>query len=228
MKPIDFLPPRYRERHRQRQALAWEISIVTLFAVLIGCGVLWQITEHWQANSQLTSIREQFRSAVELQSRLEQLQNKLAEESQTAELYLYLQHPWPRTQVLHAMEGCLSDGMYLHDVQVSHEAMTAAPPLSDEELLKMTPVQRDITRLRREADRRIAVVKIAGTTSDSKLVYDFAHRLGQTPLMATVKLEAAENQIAGSDQTTFRLRGVLKPGYGQPGGPETSLAENRP
>lgn len=228
MTNIDFLPPRYRERHRQRQAFAWEIAIVAFFGLLIASGVLWQFAEHWRIGSRLTALKGEFEQAEAMQATLEQLQNKLAASSEAAELYLYLHHPWPRTQVLCALEQCLPEGMSLTDVHVSYEAVSPGPALSDEELKKLTLPRRDIMRLRREADRRVAVVKIAGTTGDARLVYDFAHRLGQMPLLASVKLEAAENQAAGAtEQTIFRLRGLLKPGYGQPSGPEPSLAEVR-
>ena len=35
MKNIDFLPPRYRERHRKRQAFAWEIAVLAFFGGFI-------------------------------------------------------------------------------------------------------------------------------------------------------------------------------------------------
>ena len=229
MKNIDFLPPRYRERHRKRQAFAWEIAVLAFFGLLIAAGVLWQVSQRWRAAHQLAALKLQFQQAVELQATQEQLQSKLASTSEAAELYLYLEHPWPRTQVLRAMESCLPEGMYLTDVHIAYEAPTAPPALSEEKLQKLSPARRDIARLRRESDRRVAVVKIAGTTGDASHVYDFAHRLGQLPPLATVKLESAENQAGDLPKhTAFRLRGVLKPGYYQAGGPEPVLAEKRP
>lgn len=229
MKNIDFLPPRYRERHRERQAIAWEIVVVAFFGLLITACVLWQVQQRWRITSKLTGLKNQFQEAVLLQATQEQLQIRLAISSESAELYLYLEHPWPRTQVLHAIESCLPEGMLLTDIHFAYEAAAAVPALDEAELQKLSPAKRDIARLRRESDRRIAVVKIAGTTNDDSQVYHFAHRLGQLPPLATVKLESAENQGKDTIQHTgFRLRGVLKPGYFQPGGPEPTLAETQP
>jgi hypothetical protein len=229
MKNIDFLPPRYRERHRQRQAFAWEIAVVAFFGLLIAAGALWQLNQRWRVGNRLAALKESFQQAVELQALQEQLQAKLSTSSEAAELYLYLEHPWPRTQVLRAMESCLPEGMYLTDIHIAYEATTGPPALSEEELRKLSPARRDMARLRRESDRRVGVVKIAGTTGDASLIYQFAHRLGQLPPLATVKLETAENQPGDAlQQTGFRLRGVLKPGYFQAGGPEATLAEQRP
>jgi len=219
MKNIDFLPPRYRERHRQRQAFAWEIVVVAFFGLLIAAGVVWQLSQRWRIGNRLAALKESFQQAVEMQTMQQQLQAKLSTSSEAAELYLYLEHPWPRTQVLRAMESCLPEGMFLTDIHIEYEA----------ELQKLSPARRDMARLRRESDRRVAVVKIAGATSDASQIYQFADRLGQLPPLATVKLESAENRPSNAlQQTSFRLRGVLKPGYFQAGGPETVLAEQRP
>lgn len=229
MKNIDFLPPRYRERHRQRQAYVWEIVIVGFFGLLIAAGVLWQFNQRWRVSNRLAVLKDPFQEAVALNAQQEQLRSKLASSSEAAELYLYLEHPWPRTQVLGALENCLPPGMFLTDIHIAYEAVAAAQALDEAELQKVSPAKRDMARLRRESDRRIAVIKIAGTTHDDRQVYHFAHRLGELPPFATVKLESAENQ--GRDilqQTGFRLRGVLKPGYFQPGGPEHNVAEKRP
>jgi hypothetical protein len=227
MKNIDFLPPRYRERHRQRQAFAWEIVVVAFFGLLIAAGVAWQFQQRWRIGNRLAALQDSFQQAVEMQAMQEQLQARLATNSEAAELYLYLEHPWPRTQVLRAMESCMPAGMFLTDIHISYETAGAPAALSGEELQKLSPARRDIARLRRESDQRVAVVKIAGTTGDATQIYQFAHRLGQLPPLATVKLETAENQ-AGNEQTAFRLRGVLKPGYYQAGGPEGVLAEKQP
>jgi hypothetical protein len=174
-------------------------------------------------------LKDQFQEAVSLQATQEQLQARLANSSEAADLYLYLQHPWPRTQVLRTVESCLPPGMSLTDIQIVYEATAAGPALDEAELKKLSPARRDLARLRRESDHRIAVVKIAGATGDDSQVYHFAHRLGQLPPLATVKLESAENQDKDLlQQTGFRLRGMLKPGYFQPGGPQKTLAEVRP
>jgi hypothetical protein len=229
MKNIDFLPPHYRERRQQRWAYAWEIAVVAFFGLLIAIATCWQLNQRWRVGKQLAALAGRYQEAQATQAAQQQLQTKLAEASEAAELYLYLEHPWPRTQVLHAIESCLPDDMSLTDVHFNYEASSTAATLDEAELAKLSPAKRSLARLRREADQRVALVWIAGTTTNSADIYEFAQRLGRLPPLAAVKLETAENQAGKSQlqQTSFRLRGVLKPGYGQPGGPEKPLAEHR-
>src|SRR4029079_18030302 len=100
---IDFLPPRYRERHQQRRAFAWEIAVVVFFGLLIAAAAAWQVHQRWQVGRQMAALEGRFQEAVDLQGKQEQLQSRLSAISEVAELYLYLEHPWPRTQVLHAI-----------------------------------------------------------------------------------------------------------------------------
>ena len=222
MKNIDFLPKRYQLRQQQRRAFTWEISIVVFFALLIAPIAVWQGVQRWRVGTQLQALSAQHQQALDTQAAHQLLQVQLASASEAAELYLYLEHPWPRTQVLHAIRSCLPDDMWLTDVHITFEPLPGAAPQVDEaKLLKLSPTQRDLSRLQREADRRATLVWISGTAADASHVYDFVHRLGQTAPFAMIKLETAENQASkASQQTTFRLRGLLKPGYGQPGGPQ--------
>src|SRR4051794_32813660 len=111
MKNIDFLPPRYRERRHQRRAFAWEIGVVASFGVLIAMTALWQFNQYWRVSGQLAALEGRHQEALATQATHQQLQTRLAEASEAAELYIYLEHPWPRTQVLHAIESCLLDDM---------------------------------------------------------------------------------------------------------------------
>jgi hypothetical protein len=218
MKNIDFLPPRYLERYRQKQALAWVAAVAASFGLLIAGLAAWQGSQRWRANRELASLGAEYQAALAAKAEHEQLQTRLADASQAAELYLYLSHPWPRTQMLRAIETCLPEDTSLTSLSVAYEAQ-AAPALDEAELQKLTPAQRDLARLRREADHRVAVISISGITSDAPNVYDFASQLGRSPPLTRVTVETAENQ-SKTKQTTFRLRGYLQPGYCQPGGPE--------
>lgn len=228
MKSIDFLPKRYQLRQQQRRAFTWEICVVIFFAMLITPIAMWQVAQRWQVGTRLQALSEQYQQALDTQTAHQKLQVQLASASEAAELYLYLEHPWPRTQVLHAISSCLPEDMWLTDVHITYEAVSgvalqsgAAPQVDEAKLAKLSPTQRDLNRLRREADRRATLVWISGTADDASHVYDFVHRLGQTAPFATVKLETVENESSTANQkTTFRLRSLLKPGYGQPGGPQ--------
>jgi hypothetical protein len=231
MKNIDFLPPRYKARRQERRTFVWQVAAGASFAVLVAVAAAWQFSERWQVASQLAALGPQHQQALTTQALHEQLQTRLAAASEAAELFMYLEHPWPRTQVLHAIESCLPQDLSLTDVHLTYEAMPVpAPPLDEAEQAKLTPTQRDLARLRREMDRRAAVIWISGTTGDAGHIYEFTDRLGQSPLFAAIKLENAENQpTAAIKQTNFRLRGTLKPGYGQPGGPHAAqVAEQKP
>jgi len=223
MKNIDFLPESYRRRRMQRRAYAWEIGVIALFGAVVGVTATVQFIDRWRVGSQLTALDGGFQRALETQATYQGLQAQLATASEAAGLYAYLEHPWPRTQVLRAILGCMPPNFTLSDLHITYEALptTPAPAPDEAELKKLSPARRDLDRLRRDADRRATIVWIEGLTDDAANVYQFAHKLGLTPPFASVKLETVENQgERGLRRTSFRLRGLLKPGYGQPGGPQ--------
>ncbi len=221
MKNIDFLPQHYRNRRLERRARAWELTIAAFFGLLIAGAAVSQWLEHRQLLADETAILPATQRGKEAQLSLQEQQLQLATAGEAAELYLYLQHPWPRTQVLSAVHSALPPETFLTELNITYQSQPlVAPPPDEAEQKRLTKWQRDLMKVRREADRRTALVWLAGETSDSTHVYEFAAQLSKSPLFSTVKLESVESYVKEMEKhTVFKLRGVLKAGYGQADGP---------
>jgi Tfp pilus assembly protein PilN len=230
MKNIDFLPDSYRRQRSQRRAHLWEIGVVLLFAGIVGATAATQVMLRWQVASQLAATEQRFQGAMQTLSRHRELESQLAAASQTADLYVYLEHPWPRTRIVTTVLDQLPAGVVLTRLHVAPEGTPTAAPLDakeEEARAKLSPAQRDLERLRRDADRRHTVVWLIGATDDPASVYELAHRLEQTRPFASVKLESVERDLDDvARRTTFKLKCVLAPGYGQPGGPVPDAKPN--
>jgi Tfp pilus assembly protein PilN len=220
MKDIDFLPESYRQRRLQRRAHVWEIGTVALFGLIIAATASVQLTQRWRMASQIKDADADHRTALEVQKQLADLQSQLAQKTQVAELYSYLEHPWPRTQVLHAVSDCLDEGLSLTRLSIAREQGQYAAATGEAKEEELSPAQQDLKRLQAEYDQRSTVVTIAGTADDARQVHAFIDRLSASTLLKGVKLESVENQDQPEGRhTMFRLRGTLKPAYGQAGGP---------
>src|SRR5688500_5808847 len=100
MKDIDFLPARYREQYSQRRAQLWRLTVLALFVAGVGATAAGQYTLRRSARQHLEAVNPQHSAARAKSDQHTQLQQQLKDVQATTQLYAYLQHPWPRTQIL--------------------------------------------------------------------------------------------------------------------------------
>jgi len=233
MQEIDFLPVQYRQKYARRQWRPWRVAVVTAFAVLLMAAVFGQRDRKRRAETELAAIVPQYDLAVGQNRRLAEIWTQLDAARNTAELLTYLRHPWPRTQLLAALLAPLPEGISLEELRITHETPQgravperrprAENALEGGQLNTLPPAARDLTRLREEFDKTKTVVLISGTTSDTAALHRYLGELGGTSLFSRAELDSlqsAGNQPAGTLQ--FRATLVVRPGYGQPGGPTGS------
>ena len=239
MQDIDFLPAEYFQRRVRRQARPWRIAVVTLFAVLAAGAAAGQYLQRQRLQAELDALLPAYQLATGQQQRLAQLQAKLQTEQHTAELLAYLQHPWPRTQILRALVDSLPEQVVFEQLRIGRQKRSVQPPAEvrppsaeqKEDLSKLPPAQRDLRALREEYDNTEVYVRIVGATSDSSALYAWLATLGKHRLFARTELVSIE--IAGqTDNKLMRFEAVVVvvPGYSQPGGPmpaETSQLAGR-
>lgn len=230
MKDIDFLPAQYRQKYVRRQWQPWRVVVAAAVAVLLVAGVFSQRDRKKQAEEELAAILRQYDLAVRQNRRLAETWTELGSVRNTAELFTYLRHPWPRTQLLAAVLAPLPEGISIEELQITHETRQdrtlperrprAENVIEGEQLKALPPAVRDLTRLREEFDKVRTVVLISGTTADTAALHRYLGELGGASLFSRAELDsltAAENQPAGTLQ--YRATLVVRPGYGQPGGP---------
>ena len=239
VQDIDFLPIEYRQQHASREVQPWRIVVVVVFSLLLAAAAFTQYRQKRQAKADLIAVDPAHDAAVGLKSQLTELQARLEAVECDAGLYTYLRHPWPRTQLLAAVVEPLPSEIALYQIQVGTET-PAEPPQAEqrppadsraeeEKLKKAPPTQRDRKRLCDEWDKLQAVVRIAGITTDTAALYRYLGVLSKHGLFAKAELRSVES-LETPQGTMLRFQAILsvRPGYGQPGGPErSSEAENR-
>jgi hypothetical protein len=120
----------------------------------------------------------------------------------------------------------------LRELTIVKETSTASPRsavtppgIKSQPAAGDTPAKADLDLLRSQQDRSRAEIQISGTTTDSGALHLFVMALNGTPLFESAKLHSME-AVTGSKQpqSNFFIRLTVRPGYGQPGGPQAPPA----
>jgi hypothetical protein len=145
-----------------------------------------------------------------------------------AELETYLKHPWPRTQILAALIDQLPEEVQLEKISIVREPLPASAnePLpqttkvGEAAQAKLDPAQRDLETIRNVYDRSRIVVQLAGQSDDPLAFHRYLEDLGRSKLFTKLE-EGGLEHVAGDteDHIRFTARIIIRPGYGQPGGP---------
>jgi hypothetical protein len=231
MHDIDFLPMEYRQKHSQRQSQPWQALVAVAMVGLVAVAASVQHYRRVRVEGDLALLNPVYDAAVNQQTRLAEAQKQLKLVEASAELYTYLHHPWPRTQLLSALVTALPDAITLQQIQILREA-TAAPvagearppadPKAEEERLKtLAPAQRDLTKLRGRLDPLQTVVVLTGTATETAALHRYIADLDATDIFDKAELDSFNSIDDSKTGAVLQFRAVLAvpPGYGQPRGP---------
>jgi hypothetical protein len=231
MNEIDFLPFEYRQKHAQRQSQPWQVVASVAIIALVAVAALAQIHRRRAVENELAIISPAYDAAVNQQNRLADMQTRLKAVKAGAELYTYLHHPWPRSQLLAALVTPLPPEITLQQVQIVRQVSTAPAsteiqPLIDkkaeEEARKaLPPAERDLLRLRAQLDPMQTAVILTGTATESAILHRYIGELDATDIFDKAELDCFNSLDNSKGGTAIQFRAVLlvQPGYGQPGGP---------
>jgi len=230
MHDIDFLPAEYRYEHLRRRRQVWGITVMLTFVGLLAAAAWVQQQRYRKAQEQLDAVLPEYETAVAQSNRLAEIQSELKAARADAELYTYLRHRWPQTQILAALLAPLPDEITFCEVQISEEMPAEPVPTQrrsrtdreaeKEELAKLSPANRDLKQLRSECDPRQTTVSVSGVTSDSAALHHYLGALGQVDLFKEAELLSVETEESDKDAVLrFSATVTVRPGYGQPDGP---------
>lgn len=230
MQYLDFLPTQYRQRHVQRRSKPWRIIIALAFVALLSAAGFSQYVYRRHVEEELAAITAPYEMALAQAGKLAEVQARLESARATSELYTYLRHPWPRTQLLAALMAPMPEEITLKQLRITHN--TPQGPVraerrnrsqreaEEKQFEKLLPAARDLRRLRDRFDKMATVVLISGTTTQSAALHRYLSELGNTRLFAKAELDSIENSEAdGGPSLQFDATLVVRPGYGQPHGP---------
>jgi len=236
MKNIDFLPDIYRQRAALRKARIWWCMVVVLFGGTIGSAISAQVWLRVGLKRQLAIVEEAFLTSQSQVRELATLQSQINASSQEASLFTYLQHPWPRTQLLAQIVQPLPaqvrlTQIHIRDEELPHETPQAGPqhrgaPEPDA-AARQTPPEEDLARLQKEMDFKQTIVELQGFTPEVARLHEYVGALNSSPLVASAHIKSLESDADPQHQRTrFTLRLIVQPGYGQRGN-ETPLPGQR-
>ena len=230
MRDIDFLPNEYRQKHRRRRSQPWQIVAATAVIGLVIAAAVGQHLRLQRARAELDAVVPIYDSAVKLQNRLADVQSELMEARACAELYTYLRHPWPRTQLIAALLGPLPDEIAFLEVRIFRDIPKGSSPaartaLESEAEKKaresLPPARRDLEYIRGRVDSAQTVVVLSGTATDSAALHRYLNTLDDIDLFDKAELDSLSGDEEENHDISVHFRAMLavRPGYGQPGGP---------
>ena len=242
MHDIDFLPSEYREQQRSRNWYDRRILVVTGVIALIAASAWSQGRRARRLEADVAMRRPACAATAQTRQTLDQLQSQLQLARTRADLVTYLRHPWPRTRILAALLGPLPDNVSFEELTMEVQAPSGArhgssrsPAAQEEqrsESAALAPAARDLQRLREEVDSQQTIVTITGVTSDSAALHEYLGALGRERLFSTAQLQSSGIDRSDPTSIRFSVTLIVRPGYGQPGGPSGSDArpsqKNRP
>jgi Tfp pilus assembly protein PilN len=229
---INFLPASYRQQSVHRKANVWRLLIGGGFAAALLVRFVYQQLLYRNKARELADLQPAYFQAQALSQRLAAVQADLKKATNQADLFTYLRHPWPRTQLLGAALRQLPDCVTLTEIHIAHSQLAGTDAAisrlpnkakDDAEAKKLDPTQRDFRRLRDESATREATLVLSGITTDTAALERYLVALGEERLFIKVEmasLEANPEQRAGAWRFSARLG--IRPGYGEPGGPEAA------
>ena len=234
---IDFLPVRYVERRALQQTRIWGLSILVLFGSLVGLAFAGQTALRLGIHRQLDEASGTYNDTQIAQQALDAARKQVETVREDADLFAYLSHPWPRTQILARLAHDVPAAVTIDKIHVGLEIPQALPGRLTPGVIKPTepapangaappppaplsPAKQDLKRLRDERESRRTIVELSGTTTSIPDLHGYLNRLANDRIFALAELTSIETlgkHDEGRSQFTARL--VVRPSYGQPGGP---------
>jgi len=227
---IDFLPVQYHQKNAYRQSKPWQIIVVTSFLGLVALLTISQKVHRRFVEKELGELDSAYETALAQEQRLSDVQNQAKQMESEAELITYMHHPWPRSQLLSALFSRLPEEITLEQLQITIEADNSVPASdrrppthlgnSGDPQKTLSPAERDLQTLQNQSDGKQTVVILIGSTTDSAAVPRFLNEILSNPLFSKAELGSVTsvNESSGT-AIQFQAKLVVKPGYGQRGGP---------
>jgi Tfp pilus assembly protein PilN len=238
MKNIDFLPQRYHESDIRRKVVIWRCVLLLSFGGVLSAATIGQFALKRSAQERLSAQKESYQQAHSKTLRIAALQQQLEGLQEQAALYTYLQHPWPRTQLLVSIARDLPEAVTLQELQFSNNkpkqssrgmpnALIIGGNNAGADSEPAGAAKKDLQQLRTEHDDARTAIHIKGTTTDTAALNAYVSALGQLPLFESASLASLEsvNQREKEDVSQFRVQILVRPGYGQADGPTKPLVE---
>lgn len=216
---IEFLPKKYREK---RKGHSFQVSRLLLTVVVVAgmAGVLfYQLAKLHAVNLQVAAIDSEHEKIMQLMQEVERRRMDVADKRHHAKLLTFLDHPYPKSQIIAAIANPLPTEITITRLQITVEqlATTGAKPPSEKgkQAPKGHPMQLDLKQLIDDAKSHRCTVEVEGTTDDTSCLYTFLASLHQAEIIESAKIESIDPQQKsdGSEFSNFTAHVKVKRGY---------------
>lgn len=230
MQVIDFLPEHYRERRQQCRVRWWWAAVACLFGGVVATTYCLQWLHLRGAQAELRGLELQVATARQLDQHLLELETKVAALSHTANLYTFLNHPWPRTQILTAVVQPLPEAMELSSIRIAESLIAVVPVASSggdsrpEAAAPAHPAIADLQQLHDARESQRVLVTIEGSAKEVQSLHEYLDSLGRHPLVAEARLNSLETRkFETHSLVVFQVQLSIRAGHGQNHGPAEAI-----
>jgi Tfp pilus assembly protein PilN len=215
MQTIDFLPQKFRERATHRRARIWQFVVLGLFGSVVLLTLFYQVVSRGGTRARLAEVTPQHSLAVQQALRHTELRTELGHLQQQVSLYAFLQHPWPRTQVLAGIASRLPASCVLTALRVVNEvpksANVIAKPVAGQ--AELQGAEYDLKQLLESSKGAQSIVYVSGVTENAVELHEYVARLSQSGLFSQAELRSFESTRESTPRGgKFEIRAVLSPG----------------
>ena len=181
MSDIDFLPASYRQMTVHRKANVWRLAAGGLFVAMIGFSGFYQHMLRRHALADLARTDAAYDRTQALITQQRELKKQLESADCDAQLFAYLRHPWPTTQVLAALKP-LPDCITLREIRLFYAEPTpnaTAPAQPNRRTRKPPKPFHRISAICsncEQYDGRSRVLILTGTTHDTAALQKYLSR----------------------------------------------------
>jgi hypothetical protein len=214
VKNVDFLPAEFRHKSRDTSSRGRAVLLGTVTVALLS-GLTWlQIDRLRTRRTELASLRQQKAAVEVVLARLANTKTALESADAEAELYTWLRHPRPRSQVLLAILEGIPEEIRLFDVEVStrSEANSVRTVQTGEEKSTKPAAAKALELLRQASPAGSEWAHVYGATENPAALHLWLGRLGRHPMFSRCELVSIEESANGEDSPAeFHAEVRIKP-----------------
>ncbi|QDU75068.1 hypothetical protein Pan97_20890 [Bremerella volcania] len=216
---IEFLPKKYREKRKSHNFQISRLLLIVGIVAGMSAVLLYQLASLHSVNLQVAALDQQHEKVMQLMQEVDRRRNEVAVKRHHAKLLTFLDHPYPKSQVIAAIANPLPTEITITRLQVTVEQIAAAnaKPASEKgkAVPKGHPMELDLKVLIDEAKSRRCTVEVEGTTDDTSCLYTFLASLHQAEIIESAKIESIDPQqkTDGSEFSHFTAHVKIKRAY---------------
>ncbi|MEW4562781.1 hypothetical protein AB1K70_09655 [Bremerella sp. JC770] len=216
---IEFLPKKYREKRKSHNFQVSRLLVVVVMVAGMSAVLLYQLAALHAVNRQVAALEEPHERVMQLMQEVERQRAEVAIKRHHAKLLTFLEHPYPKSQVISAIASPLPSEITITRLQVTVEqtagANNKAPSEKGKKAPQGHPMELDLKQLVDEAKSRRCTVEVEGTTDDTSCLYTFLASLHQAEIIESAKIESIDphQNSDGTEFSNFTAHVKIKRGY---------------